>query len=182
MKIRFYATLRPVVGGGAIELAPDRTRTVATLLVELFDRFPELRARLLDADGALSQHVHVFVNGRDAPYLADGFETVLTSEDRLDIFPAVGGGVDDGTAPPRFSVTVTAIPIWLLREYLEELGGASRDGAIHGDGWVARLTQIDDYQIGSLRVGRVRLDLDGNAEVVEAIRPAIEKRLVRGGG
>jgi len=34
----------------------------------------------------------LIINGRDAPYLVDGLETVLKPEDKIDIFPAVGGG------------------------------------------------------------------------------------------
>ena len=51
-----------------------------------------------------------------------------------------------------------------------------------GDGWTARLTQVDDYVIGSLRVGRVRMILDGDKERVDALRPLLDKMLVRGGG
>ena len=34
----------------------------------------------------------VIVNGRDTPYLENAFDTVLKSEDRISVFPAVGGG------------------------------------------------------------------------------------------
>jgi molybdopterin synthase sulfur carrier subunit len=37
-------------------------------------------------------HVHVFVNGRDAPYLENGVQTIIKSTDTVNIFPAVGGG------------------------------------------------------------------------------------------
>ena len=54
---------------------------------------------------------------------------------------------------------IRALPIWLLREYLEGAGGRSLDdGAVEGPGWIARLTQIEDYRIGSLAVGQVRLE------------------------
>ncbi len=82
-----------------------------------------------------------------------------------------------------FEMTVTGIPLWLLQEYLESLGGwVDTDGQLRGPGWQARLAQVEDYQIGSLRVGRVRLELHGPAEAVEKLRPAIEKKLVRAGG
>jgi len=82
-----------------------------------------------------------------------------------------------------FERVVTGVPLWLLRAYLEELGGQpGADGLLRGDGWQARLTQVEDYQIGSLRVGQVRLDLDGEAEAVGRVRRALEPRLMRAGG
>jgi hypothetical protein len=82
-----------------------------------------------------------------------------------------------------FERVVTGIPLWLLRTYLEELGGQpGAGGLLQGDGWRARLTQVEDHQIGSLRVGRVRLELDGEAEAVSRVRQALEPRLMRAGG
>ena len=86
-------------------------------------------------------------------------------------------------AAPAFQLVVTGVPLWLLRAYLEELGGRpGADGLLRGDGWQARLTQVEDYEIGSLRVGQVRLELDGEAEAVGRVRKALEPRLMRAGG
>jgi hypothetical protein len=82
-----------------------------------------------------------------------------------------------------FETVVRGVPLWLLREYLEEIGGRLQaDGGLMGDGWMARLTQVDDYVIGSLRVGQVRLELDGEAASVERAREALEPKLLRAGG
>ena len=87
------------------------------------------------------------------------------------------------TTPAGFEQTVTGIPIWLFQEYLEQLDGrVQADGSIAGDGWQATLTQVDDYRIGSLSVGRVRLELRGEAEAVRQIRQALEPKLLRAGG
>ncbi len=84
---------------------------------------------------------------------------------------------------PTFGRVVTGIPLWLLRAYLEELGGrSSAEGLLRGDGWQARLTQVEDHQIGSLRVGQVRLELDGEPEALDRVRRALEPKLVRAGG
>ncbi|MFN8522261.1 MAG: DUF1952 domain-containing protein [Chloroflexota bacterium] len=89
---------------------------------------------------------------------------------------------DDG-ATATFSVVVRAIPIWLLRSYLEETGGVSgTDGVVVGDGWAATLEQVEDFAVGSLRVGQVRLSLEGTPGAVLALRDALAPRLVRGGG
>ncbi len=92
MRVNFYATLRPIVGGKTVELPVAPGITVRDLIDELVARYPRLRAELLDEHGSLYGHVHVFVNGRDAPYLADKLDTPVASEDHLDIFPPVAGG------------------------------------------------------------------------------------------
>jgi hypothetical protein len=89
----------------------------------------------------------------------------------------------DTSNSPGYDVTLTGIPLWLMREYIESVGGQSvEDGSVGGDGWQARLTQADDYQIGSLRVGRVRLELTGTPAAVDRTRRALEPKLLRAGG
>jgi hypothetical protein len=78
---------------------------------------------------------------------------------------------------------IRGVPLWMVREYLEQLGGQSKvDGWLKGPGWKARLTPLDDYRIGSLCVGQVRLELQGDAKAVAEVRDALEKRLLRAGG
>lgn len=78
---------------------------------------------------------------------------------------------------------LTGIPLWLLHEYVEQVGGRpDDDGWLHGPGWRVRLTRADDDQIGALRVGQVRLDVQGSAEGVRALRRAITPKLLRAGG
>lgn len=75
------------------------------------------------------------------------------------------------------------IPLWLLREYLEEGGGrATDDQRVVGDGWEVRLTQLEDFAIGSLRVGQVRLDIDGSDAAVARLLAFLEPKLIRAGG
>jgi len=92
MKINFYATLREIVGGRTVEIEHQEGMNVQALLELLFQRCPGLRRELMDEAGNLYPHVHVFINGRDAPYLEQGLATPLSSEDVVNIFPAVGGG------------------------------------------------------------------------------------------
>ena len=205
MQIRFYATLRPIVGGKTVEIADPANQSIRIILDGLIAQYPPLGPALFDAENKLHHHVHVFVNGRDTHYLEQGLDSVLTVRDRVDIFPPVGGGDVAEDPPvaeqqeeppvseqqmieatldlPEIDMTLTAVPLWLLRQYLVEIGGrAKRGGRVMGDGWTARLTQVDDYVIGSLRVGRVRMILDGDKERVDALRPLLDKMLVRGGG
>lgn len=77
-----------------------------------------------------------------------------------------------------------AVPLWLLREYLVELGGrAEGEDAVVGAGWRASLTQLDDYQIGSLRVGEVEVAIVGEPPALERLAAALDRKLAtRGGG
>lgn len=84
---------------------------------------------------------------------------------------------------PQLTRDVRGVPLWLWREYLVEMGGVA-DGDYHvlGDGWEARLTQMPDYQIGSLVVGEVRVELMGEEPAFSAIKTQLERKLIRGGG
>lgn len=92
MQVNFYATLRPIVGGRSVTVDLEHGVSVAELVDAIVERFPPLRAQLLDANGQLYSHVHVFINGRDAPYLPNGVSTAIAPGDTIDIFPAVAGG------------------------------------------------------------------------------------------
>ena len=92
MDVRFHATLRQVVGGKHVEVEWHDGLTVWAFVGQAIARYPGLGPLLLDADGKLARHVHVMVNGRDAPYLERGLETTLRAGDAIDVFPAVGGG------------------------------------------------------------------------------------------
>ncbi len=75
------------------------------------------------------------------------------------------------------------IPLWLLKAYLVEIGGAELEpGVIQGSGWKIQLQQLADYQVGSIRVGQVRLDLEADPAVFPALNEALEKKLLRAGG
>ncbi len=92
MKINFYATFRPIVGGKTVVVPDAAGCTVWQLVQDLVQQYPALGPQLFDESGALFPHVHIFVNGRDAPYLPNQLETVLKETDSVDIFPPVGGG------------------------------------------------------------------------------------------
>lgn len=92
MKVNFYATLRQITGRKTLEFALPAGTTVRRLIQEVTSRYPAMRPMLLTETGELHGHVHVFINGRDAPYLKIALETMLASDDTVDIFPATGGG------------------------------------------------------------------------------------------
>ena len=92
MQVDFHATLRDVAGCKRVRFNLPGGSSVRHLLEAVFGRFPAMRVQLVDANGALHPHVHVFVNGRDAQYLDGGLDAPVDADAKVDAFPAVGGG------------------------------------------------------------------------------------------
>lgn len=92
MKVNFYATLRKIAGQKTIEFDLEHGMTGRQLLDMVLVRFPDMREELVDSDGNLYGHVHLFVNGRDSRFLENALDTTIKTDDKIDIFPAVGGG------------------------------------------------------------------------------------------
>ena len=65
--------------------------TVRDALDALWCLHPGLRDRIVDEQGAVRQHVNIFV-GDDAIRFADGLATVVPSGAEILIVPAVSGG------------------------------------------------------------------------------------------
>lgn len=78
---------------------------------------------------------------------------------------------------------IRGLPIWLLREYLEQAGGRILDeNLVEGTDWAARVTQIEDYRIGSLSVGQVRLEIEADESALTDLLARLEPKLLRAGG
>ncbi len=90
MQIRFYATLRPIVGGRSVELS-DPPDTIGAVLERLADDYDGLRAQLFDDDGAVRRFVAIMVDGRDIRHV-EGLQSRVNPDSELDIFPPVAGG------------------------------------------------------------------------------------------
>ncbi len=90
MKVKLYATLRPLVGASSVEVNAGPGDTVRTVLNELLERYPVLQDELLQ-DGEISPRIHIFLNGREVRY-SGGLDMVLPENADLRIFPPVGGG------------------------------------------------------------------------------------------
>jgi len=92
MKVNFYATLRAIVGQKTIEANLPPRATARDLANVVVADYPALRAELLDANGEIQTRIKFFINGREAIYLDDKMDTVIQPDDKVDIFPPVGGG------------------------------------------------------------------------------------------
>jgi MoaD family protein len=92
MEIKFYATLRSIVGGPVVHLDGVSEITVEKMLQEFYARYPDMRAKLVNDQGELYPSIQILINGRDIRF-GDGLETVVTVQDEVRIFPPVGGGI-----------------------------------------------------------------------------------------
>jgi Domain of unknown function (DUF1952) len=84
--------------------------------------------------------------------------------------------------PTRKEWIQRGIPLKLFRDYLVDLGGSlAEDGRVDGPGWQARLERVEDFHIGSLRIGQVRVEFEGQPEALDLLLPQLEKKLLRAG-
>ena len=90
MEVRLYATLRPVAGGGRVDLVGSYA-TIGDVLEGLVERFPGLSPRLFLSGLTVRPMVAIMVDGRDIRHL-DGMSTAVGTESAIDIFPPVAGG------------------------------------------------------------------------------------------
>ncbi len=77
---------------------------------------------------------------------------------------------------------IHSIPLWLLREYLEDLGGtAVSETQVTGTGWTANLTKLPPREVGSLRVGQVEVAFTGDETAINALKIQFQKKTMRAG-
>lgn len=92
MRIRLFATLRPLAGGKHAEVPAEPGETVRTVLRRLIEQHPALAGEVLTPDGQeLLPHVQVFIGGESIRH-KQGLDTVLEQADDMALFPPVAGG------------------------------------------------------------------------------------------
>lgn len=75
------------------------------------------------------------------------------------------------------------IPFFLLKEYLQELGGELiADDTVRGEGWTVRLERMEPFRLGSLEVGQTRLTMDLRDDVAEDFLERFRLKTLRAGG
>ncbi len=74
------------------------------------------------------------------------------------------------------------IPYFLLKEYLQELGGSlSGENIVRGDGWTVTLERMDPFRLGSLEVGQTRLTMELDAHVAKDFLERFDQKTFRAG-
>ncbi|MFN2166633.1 MAG: MoaD/ThiS family protein, partial [Anaerolineae bacterium] len=76
MRVRVYATLRPIVGSREAPTHTKPGQPVSALIDELVTRWPGLRPEMVDSQGQLLNRIQIFVNGRSIRHLA-GLDTPI---------------------------------------------------------------------------------------------------------
>jgi hypothetical protein len=75
------------------------------------------------------------------------------------------------------------IPLWLLREYLEEMGGtAINDNLIQADRWKVILTKMEPFKLGSLEVGQVLVEIEIDDKHSDDFFKIFNQKTLRAGG
>ena len=184
MEVRVYATLRPIVGGRSVDV-PSSADSVRKMLAHLVERFPDLRERLIDDEGAVRPYVAVMVNGRDIRHTG-GLDTAIPSEASIDIFPPVAGGATPD-AEGRVEISLRGLPEWLIRKYLSEMGASSELDEGSGmctEDWTVRWSTRRMALPGGSAMALTQFDIvfTGAAEVLPGVEEAFMKKAQRGGG
>ena len=65
--------------------------TVTEVLDDLDARYPGIKARILDEQGAIRRFVNVYVGNDDVRFL-DALDTKVTDDAQISVIPAVAGG------------------------------------------------------------------------------------------
>jgi sulfur-carrier protein len=92
MIVKFYANLRDAVGGRQAEFDLPPGGTLRDLVAVMVSRYPALKSEILDRDGNLYSHIHIFVDGRESTFLDSSLDAVLDPDASIAVFPPVGGG------------------------------------------------------------------------------------------
>lgn len=92
MQWKLFANLAESAGERHIEVDPGSDATIGDALNALLERHPSLEVEVLDEKGEVRDHIQLLHNGQNPFVTADGFETVLASDDELALFPPVSGG------------------------------------------------------------------------------------------
>ena len=87
--IKIPTPLRPYAGGKSkIQVQGD---TVAEILDQLVEDYPDIRQHIMNGNGELRPFVNLFLNGENVKDL-QGAETPVRKDDRLMLIPSIAGG------------------------------------------------------------------------------------------
>jgi sulfur-carrier protein len=88
-KVRIPTPLRKLTNDE--EIVEVNANNVGAAIVELQNRYPGIKERLVDDTGAIRRFVNVYVNEEDIRFLQNQ-DTPLKNGDEISIIPAIAGG------------------------------------------------------------------------------------------
>ncbi len=75
------------------------------------------------------------------------------------------------------------IPLFLLKEYLEEMGGVElNENQMQGPGWSVDISRMEPFKIGSLSIGQTRLEIQIEDHAVDGFLEVFGQKTLRAGG
>jgi hypothetical protein len=75
------------------------------------------------------------------------------------------------------------IPLFLLKEYLEEMGGKELDeNQVQGPGWNVNLSRMEPFRLGSLEIGQTLLEIQIEDDAVDDFLKVFGQKTLRAGG
>ena len=75
------------------------------------------------------------------------------------------------------------VPLWLMKEYLAQLGGAETgEDVMEGEDWRADLRKAERRHIGALSVGGATVIFAGEQTILDALFEKLHLKTLRGGG
>ena len=89
--VRIPTYLASFAGGRNMLAIDGSPATVAETLTKLWKEYPGLQDRIVDEQGAVRQHINIFV-GDEAIRFVDGLSTKVPANAEVLIVPAVSGG------------------------------------------------------------------------------------------
>ncbi|ELZ12145.1 MoaD family protein [Halovivax asiaticus JCM 14624] len=92
MEWKLFADLAERAGDRHLTVDVEPGERVEDALHALLDDHDDLRERVLDEDGQLSDGINVLRNGSEIHTQQEGLETTLEAGDELAMFPPVSGG------------------------------------------------------------------------------------------
>ncbi len=87
-KVKLYATLKEIVGTDTVFV---EGKTVKEAIENLIKKYPQLKDEIISKNFSLKDDYIYLVNGRNIVFLQKE-NTPLSENDKLTIFPPVGGG------------------------------------------------------------------------------------------
>ncbi|MBI5560105.1 MAG: MoaD/ThiS family protein [Deltaproteobacteria bacterium] len=90
VKVRIPTPLRKLTGGSSEVFAEGVT--VSEVLADLEGKYPGIKERICENDGALRKFVNLYLNDEDIRF-KENMNTKVVDNDELSIVPAIAGGI-----------------------------------------------------------------------------------------